>query len=124
HVQRLQDDGVIEKISEGVFSLTAFGSTIIKQIPTLNYLAKYKDYFSEHVLGELPIKFIMRLGALDRCEFVKGVVALLERWKDIYREANEYIYEIVHKVPIDLIEPAVTRVKEKDRTYSELLPVE
>jgi predicted transcriptional regulator len=122
NVKRLQDAGLIEKNSEGIFSLTTFGSTIIKQIPTLNYLAKHKDYFSEHVLGELPIKFIMRLGALDRCEFVKGVVALLERWKDIYREANEYIYEIVPQVPIDLIEPAVTRVKEKGVKYSYVFP--
>ena len=74
------------------------------------------------MLGELPIKFIMRLGALDRCEFVKGVVAILERWKDIYREAGEYIYELVPQVPIDLIEPAVSRVKEKGVKYSYVLP--
>src|SRR6185503_10001377 len=122
NVNRLQQAGLIEKDPEGVFSLTTFGSTIIKQIPTLNYLAKHKDYFSEHVLGELPIKFVMRLGALDRCEYVKGVVAILERWKNIYREADEYIYEIVPQVPIDLIEPAVTRVKEKGVKYSYVFP--
>ena len=122
NVNRLQDAGLIEKDPEGVFSLTTFGNTIIKQIPTFNYLSKHKEYFSEHVLGELPIKFVMRLGALDKCEYVKGVVAILERWKDIYREANQYIYEIVPQVPIDLIEPAVTRVKEKGVKYSYVLP--
>jgi predicted transcriptional regulator len=111
NVSRLQDAGLIEKDPEGMFSLTTFGNTIIKQIPTFNYLSKYKEYFSEHILGELPIKFIMRLGALDKCGFIKGIVAILERWKDIYREADQYIYEIVPQVPIDLIEPAVTRVK-------------
>jgi predicted transcriptional regulator len=122
NVNRLQDAGLIEKDPEGIFSLTTFGNTIIKQIPTFNYLSKHKEYFSEHVLGELPIKFIMRLGALDKCEYVKGVVAILERWKDIYREADEYIYEIVPQVPIDLIEPAVTRVKEKGVKYSYVFP--
>jgi predicted transcriptional regulator len=122
NVNRLQDAGLIEKDPEGIFSLTTFGNTIIKQIPTFNYLSKHKEYFSEHVLGELPIKFIMRLGALDKCEYVKGVVAILERWKGIYREADECIYEIVPQVPIDLIEPAVTRVKEKGVKYSYVFP--
>jgi len=122
NVNRLQDAGLIEKDPDGIFSLTTFGNTIIKQIPTFNYLSKHKEYFSEHVLGELPIKFIMRLGALDRCDHIKGVVAILERWKDIYRKADQYIYEIVPQVPMDLIEPAVTRVKEKGVKYSYVFP--
>src|SRR3712207_4541193 len=116
NVSRLQDAGLIEKDPEGVFSLTTFGNTIIKQIPTFNYLSKYKEYFSEHVLGELPIKFIMRLGALDKCEFVKGIVAILERWKDIYRQADQYIYEIVPQVPIDLIRSEERRVGKECRS--------
>jgi predicted transcriptional regulator len=122
NINRLQDAGLIEKDPDGVFSLTTFGNTIIKQIPTFNYLSKYKEYFSEHILGELPIKFIMRLGALDKCEHIKGIVAILERWKDIYRQADQYICEIVPQVPIDLIEPAVTRVKEKAVKYSYVFP--
>ena len=122
NVNRLQDAGLIEKDPEGIFSLTTFGNTIIKQIPTFNYLSKHKEYFSEHILGELPIKFIMRLGALDRCEFVKGIAAILERWKDIYRQADEYIYEVVPQVPMDLIEPVVNRVKDAGVKYSYVLP--
>jgi predicted transcriptional regulator len=122
NANRLQDAGLVEKDPDGVFSLTTFGNTIIKQIPTFNFLSKHKEYFSEHMLGELPIKFIMRLGALDRCEFVKGVVAILERWKDIYRQAGEYIYEMVPQVPIDLIEPAIAQVKEKGVKYSYIFP--
>ena len=122
NANRLQDAGLVEKDPDGVFSLTTFGNTIIKQIPTFNFLSKHKEYFSEHVLGELPIKFIMRLGALDRCEYVKGVVAILERWKDIYRQAGEYIYEMVPQVPIDLIEPAISQVKEKGVKYSYIFP--
>lgn len=121
NVSRLQQAGLIEKNPEGIFSLTTFGNTIIKQIPTFNYLSKHKEYFSEHILGELPIKFVMRLGALDNCEYVKGVVAILERWKDIYRQADQFIYEIVPQVPIDLIEPAVNRVKQGIK-FSYVLP--
>src|SRR5919199_6078381 len=71
NINRLQDAGLIEKDPDGVFSLTTFGNTIIKQIPTFNYLSKYKEYFSEHTLGELPMKFVQRIGALNNCELVK-----------------------------------------------------
>src|ERR1700752_1143140 len=86
NVNRLQDAGLIEKDPDGVYSLTTFGNTIIKQIPTFNYLSKHKEDFSEHVLGEIPIKFIMRLGAFENSEYSKGVVSRPERWKYIYRE--------------------------------------
>lgn len=122
NVNRLQRAGLIEKDSDGAFSLTTFGNTITKQIPTFNYLSKHREYFSEHVLGELPMKFIQRLGALDRSEYVKGVVAVIERWKEMYRRANDFIYEMIPQVPLDLIEPAVGRVKERGVKYSYVLP--
>src|ERR671922_2577249 len=80
NINRLQDAGLIEKDPNGIFSLTTFGNTITKQIPTFDFLSQYKEYFSEHTLGELPMKFIQRIGALENCEFVKGIVTILERW--------------------------------------------
>ena len=37
---------------------------------------------------------------------------LLEQWKQIYKNANEYIYEVLYEVPLDLIEPLVKRIKQ------------
>src|ERR687891_696628 len=54
NVNRLQDTGLIEKDSDGIFSLTTFGNTIIKQIPSFDFLSRHKEYFYEHTLGELP----------------------------------------------------------------------
>lgn len=122
HVKRLQPAGLIEKNPDGIFSLTTFGNTITKQIPTLNYLSTHKEYFSDHVLGELPMKFVMRLGALDQCEPVRGIFSVLESWKDIYQHAKEYIDEIVPQVPNHLLEPALKRVKEAGVKYSYILP--
>jgi len=41
---------------------------------------------------------------------IKGVVCVLEAWKDIYNNANEYIYGVMSPVPLDLIEPLVERI--------------
>ena len=35
----------------------------------------------------------------------------MEQWKSIYKNSNEYIFEILSDVPLDLIEPLVKRVK-------------
>jgi predicted transcriptional regulator len=122
NVNRLQNAELIEKDSEGIFSLTTFGNTIIKQIPTFDYLSRCKEYFSEHTLGELPMKFIQRIGALENCEFVKGIVTILERWKQICIESEEHIYEIIPQVPLDLIEPAIDKVKNNQIELSYIFP--
>jgi predicted transcriptional regulator len=113
NVKRLQDAGLIEKDPDGIFSLTTFGNTIIKQIPTFDFLSRFKAYFSEHTLGELPMKFVQRLGALNNCESVRGIVAILESWKQIYKESENYILEIIPQVPLDLIELKLVRVKDR-----------
>ena len=51
NVNRLMDVGLIKKNSEGIFSLTTFGNTIIKQIPTYDFLSRNKEYFSDHIIG-------------------------------------------------------------------------
>jgi predicted transcriptional regulator len=110
NVNRLIDIGLVEKDSDGLLSLTTYGKIILKQIPTFAFLTEHKDYFTEHTLGELPVKFVQRIGALYNGQVVKGVVRVLEAWKDIYNDANEYIYEVMSQVPLDLIEPLVERI--------------
>ncbi len=109
---RLEDSGLIEKNLEGKFSITPFGKTMCTQVPSLVFLSQNMEYFEDHELSDLPIKFIMRTGQLAGGKHIKGVVKVLEQWKAIYKNANEYVYEILYEVPFDLIEPLVKRIKE------------
>jgi predicted transcriptional regulator len=110
NINRLIDVGLVEKNAEGLLSLTTYGKIILKQIPTFAFLTEHNEYFEEHTLGDLPMKFIQRIGALYNGEVIKGVVRVLETWKSIYNDANEYIYEVMAQVPLDLIEPIVERI--------------
>jgi predicted transcriptional regulator len=122
NINRLQDAELIEKDPRGIFSLTTFGSTIIKQIPTFDFLSQHKEYFSEHTLGEVPMKFEQRIGSLDDCELIRGIVAILELWKQIYRDSESYILEIIPQVPLDLIEPILVRVRDKGTRLYYIFP--
>ena len=80
-------------------------------MPDLVFVSKNRKYFEDHDFGDIPMKFIQRIGALAASQHVKGFVKVLEQWKEIYKNADEYIFEILSEVPLDLIEPLIDRVK-------------
>ena len=53
----------------------------------------------------------MRIGQLANFTHVKGVSKVLEQWKSIYKNANQYIYEILTETPLDMIEPKVKQIQ-------------
>ena len=110
--RRMEDSRLIEKDVDGKYSITTFGKTMCTQVPSLVFLSQNMEYFEDHEFGDVPTKFIMRTGQLAGGEHIKGVVKVLEQWKTIYKNANEYVYEVLYEVPLDLIEPLVKRIKE------------
>ena len=110
--RRLEDIRLIEKDVDGRYSITTFGKTMCTQVPSLVFLSQNMEYFEDHEFGDVPTKFIMRTGQLAGGKHIKGVVKVLEQWKEIYKNANEYVYEVLYEVPLDLIEPLVKRIKE------------
>jgi len=110
--RRLEYSRLIEKDIDGRYSVTTFGKTMCTQVPSLVFLSQNMEYFEDHEFGDVPIKFIMRTGQLAGGKHIKGVVKVLEQWKTIYKNANEYVYEAFYEVPLDLIEPLVKRIKE------------
>lgn len=122
NVNRLMEVGLIKKNSEGTFSLTTFGNTIIKQIPAYDFLSRNKEYFLDHNLGEIPMKFVHRIGALNNSEYISGLVAVIERWKQLYNESCEYIYGMVPQIPLDLIESVIPKIKNDGVKFNYILP--
>jgi len=108
---RLEDGHLIEKDVDGNYSLTTFGKTMCIQVPSLVFISQNMKYFEDHDFSDVPTKFIMRSGQLAGGQYIKGVVKILEQWKSIYKNADEYIYEALNEVPLDLIEPLVKRIK-------------
>jgi predicted transcriptional regulator len=108
---RLEDGGFIVKNIDGYYSLTTYGNTICSQIPSIIFLSHNRKYFEDHNFGDIPSKFIMRIGQLANSQHIKGVTKILEQWKSIYKNANEYIYEMLTEIPLDIIEPKVRRVQ-------------
>ena len=108
---RLVESGLIEKDKDGEYSLTTFGEVVCTQVPTIVFFSQNRKYFEEHNLGDVPHKFKMRCGQLASGQHIKGFSKVMEKWKSMYKNSNEYVYEILSEVPLDLIEPLVHRIK-------------
>ena len=108
---RLEQSGLITKDQEGKYSLTTFGRTMCAEIPSILFLSQNRDYFLDHDFGDIPIKFIMRAGQLATGSLVKGITKTLEKWKSVYKNADEYIYEILSEIPADLFDPILKKIE-------------
>ena len=119
---RLMDAGIVSRDSNGSYSLTTFGNTIMTQIPSINFLSKNRNYFSDHYFANLPMKFVQRIGSLDNSNFIRGLVAVIEEIKELYRQSQEYIYGMIPQVPLDLMEVAAKTVMERKIKFNYILP--
>jgi predicted transcriptional regulator len=114
--------GIVSKDSNGAYSLTTFGNTIVTQIPSINFLSKNKTFFSDHFFADLPMKFVQRIGSLDDSTFVEGLVAVIGEIKEMYRHSEEFIYGMIPQVPLDLMEVAAKVVKDRKISFNYILP--
>ena len=110
--ERLVKADLIAKESEGDYSITMFGKIMCAQIPSIRFLSNNKKYFKGHDFGDVPAKFLQRIGSLEQGIHVKGVIKVLEKWKEIYETAEDYICNVLFEVPytIDLIEPLSKKI--------------
>ena len=118
--ERLVKAELIEKDTDGNYHLTTYGKTLCLHIPSLIFMSQNRKYFRNHDFGDIPIKFIQRIGALLSCKHIKGFVKVQECWNDIYNNANEYIFNILSEVPYssELMESLLEKLKKNIKVNS------
>jgi predicted transcriptional regulator len=99
NITRLLKNKLVEKDNESHFTLTVFGKTVCELLPSLLFISQSKIFFEDHDLGNLEIKFIQRLGALQDHKRIKGFVKVLEKWTEIHNNSEKYIFNILSEVP-------------------------
>lgn len=104
NINRLVEAGLVKKESGNSYSLTTLGSTTLMQLSSIKFLADNSNYFSEHSLGELPAKFLQRIGALVGSSFLDNTVAVFEYQKELIDSTQEYLHIALPQVPSYLIE--------------------
>jgi predicted transcriptional regulator len=90
NVNRLMATGLVRR-EDGSLHLTEYGRIVTKQIPYFIFMKKHSKFFEEHRLGEIPEKFLQRIGALQSCELVISVAAVMERLKKMESDAKRQL---------------------------------
>lgn len=118
--ERLAKADLIMKNSEGDYSITAYGKIVCGQISSIRFLSSNKKYFKNHDFGDIPQKFLQRIGALEEVKQIKGFVKIMEKWQEIYKNADEYIYNILYEIPYsaDLMDPLMKKIENGVKLHS------
>ena len=112
NLERLEKAGMIMKDVGNYYNLSTCGHIICASlIPSLGFISQNKKYFKDHDFGEIPQKFIQRIGALASGEFVSSYTKVIERWREIFENSNEYVSGIIVEEPLEIIEPLVKKAK-------------
>jgi predicted transcriptional regulator len=88
NVNRLTDIGLVKR-EDGKIYLTEYGRIVTKQIPYFVFMKKHRKFFEEHTLGDIHEIFLQRIGALQSCELVCSVAAVMERLKKLEFDAKK-----------------------------------
>jgi predicted transcriptional regulator len=88
----LRDAKLIEKDSDGFFSLTSFGKILVNFIPSFRFLTQNIEYLLSHDISSFPLEFIERLGELQEGQFGERVGSVLAHIQQVVQYAEEYIW--------------------------------
>lgn len=112
NLERLEKSGLIAKNTEGNFVLTTLGQMILGLAPNFAFVIDNKKYFVDHPIDSLPKKFVSRFGELFESKLLTSYVDVLEYWKKIYENSEQYIYNILYDVPYfdDFVNPIESKL--------------
>ena len=111
NLERLSNSGFVKKGIDEHFHITTIGQLMLSQMPLMFFVTKNQKYFASHDVGVLPTKFSRRLGVLENCEHIKGVTNVLDKWKSIYKNSKEFIWDITSEAPSGMDETLLQRIK-------------
>ncbi len=112
HLQRLSEAKLVQKDSDGFFSLAPFGTLTLSALSDLSFAAKHRDYFTEYDISNLPLEFIERIGELENGAYIAEALKNLEEGEKKIQEAKKFVWILSDEVLASSIPSLAKKVKE------------
>jgi predicted transcriptional regulator len=107
HLSRLSEADLLEKNVDGPYSISLFGKTTLRQLKSLEFVSKHKDYFKTHDLSRLPSQFVSRLYELEESipSYSKraNIMLVANNVTRIVLESERYVLSLVDEGIMDLV---------------------
>jgi len=126
-LERLSGALLVQKQPDGTFALAEYGKIVLQISTSLEFVSKYKEYFSTHDLMRLPSEFVNRLGELSNAKLEMDTVGALNKGAKWFTEAKKYAWGLgegtipEHMIPI-MNQQVQRGIQMKMLIPSELLP--
>ncbi|HLN89820.1 MAG TPA: hypothetical protein VK253_07115 [Candidatus Binatia bacterium] len=89
-LERLSAASLVQRQPDGTFALAEYGKLVLQLASSLDFVSKFKDYFSSHDVEQLPFQFVNRLSELSQANLVLDTIESLNRAERAFIEAEEY----------------------------------
>jgi predicted transcriptional regulator len=104
HVARLINVRLVNKEINGTHSISPYGALVLKLMAEFIFIAKNREYFSTHVVTQIPVEFVERIGELKSCSY-KNVMEFLHYVNQMVKESKEFVWLCVDQYPVTALEP-------------------
>lgn len=105
HLTRLLDAGLVNRYSDGEYSLTPFGEVTLEINRAHEFTSAHRDYFLTHNLNLIPKPLLQRIGSLNNSSFTDDVMQVLYNVQKMVETSEEYIYRITDRYLFNIVEP-------------------
>ncbi len=90
-LHRLNDGGLLEKKSDGKYSLTNYAQLVLETSINLKFISKFREYFRDIDTSLLPPEFRARLGELSGATLLKTTIDTMNTSASMFKSAEEKI---------------------------------
>jgi len=94
-LQRLSEALLVQKQPEGTFAITQYGKLVLQLSSSIDFVFKYKNYFSTHDVWRLPHQFVNRLGELSQTSLIMDTIEGLNKGERLFMDAEHYAWAVV-----------------------------
>lgn len=64
---------------------------------TSSFITKNIEYWEDHNFGDISNSFTQRIGVFDNTHRIRGKTRIAEKWKKMYKNADNYIYNTFYE---------------------------
>jgi predicted transcriptional regulator len=102
-LERLSAALLVKKQSDGTFALAEYGKMVLQLSSSLDFVSKYRLYFSMHDVMRLPFQLVNRLGELSQASLGMDTIENLNRAERAFMEAEEFGWGIAEgTIPVQM----------------------
>jgi predicted transcriptional regulator len=121
NITRLTEAEIIGKDVNGAFHLTPYGEESLNLLSGFKFLFKNRNYFTAHVLTELPERFRASLGVLEGCDYVNDVMVAFHNVENMIAKAEKHVWILTNQVLASTI-PYLTQAVERGTQFRLMMP--